>query len=82
MIQNRLPGLRTLTVRVLLLVLFQFITGSNIANSDIAETMGISGDVPPQVMQNIYEQVKTPYKYGIVIKHPEGHSVDCPSVLP
>ncbi len=81
MIQNRLPGLRTIPTRVLLLVLFLFMTGSNIAHSDPAGTLSISEKVPPQVMQGVYEQVKTPYKYGIVIKHPEGHSVDCPSVF-
>ena len=39
-------------------------------------------EVPQQVMQQIYEEVRTPYKYGLVIK-PEDDSkkVDCPSVF-
>jgi predicted GH43/DUF377 family glycosyl hydrolase len=38
--------------------------------------------VPDQVMQDIYNQVKTPYKYGLVMV-PDDNSkkVDCPSVF-
>src|SRR5512145_2183684 len=40
---------------------------------------------PPAVsaneMQAIYEEVKTPYKYGVVIPAPPGKMVDCPSVF-
>lgn len=36
--------------------------------------------VPPEVLQQIYEEVKTPYKYGIVIDAEKG-SVDCPAVF-
>ncbi|HEY9003492.1 MAG TPA: glycosylase [Mucilaginibacter sp.] len=38
--------------------------------------------VPDQVMQSIYEQVKTPYKYGLVIA-PDDNSkkADCPTVF-
>jgi predicted GH43/DUF377 family glycosyl hydrolase len=32
-------------------------------------------------MQAIYEEVKTPYKYGIVIEPPPGKKVDCPNVF-
>lgn len=33
-------------------------------------------------MQQIYEEVKTPYKYGVVVEAPgEGEMVDCPSVF-
>ena len=39
-------------------------------------------DVPEKVMKDIYEQVKTPYKYGMVIA-PEDNSqkADCPTVF-
>jgi len=39
-------------------------------------------DVPRSVMQQIYEEVKTPYKYGLVVT-PENDSkkIDCPSVF-
>jgi predicted GH43/DUF377 family glycosyl hydrolase len=38
-------------------------------------------DVNPQAMQSIYEQVKTPFKYGIVLKGEDDHKVDCPCVF-
>jgi predicted GH43/DUF377 family glycosyl hydrolase len=39
-------------------------------------------DVPQQAMQKVYDEVKTPYKYGLVIS-PENNSkkIDCPSVF-
>lgn len=37
--------------------------------------------VPDAVMRSIYEDVKTPYKYGIVLRGEQGHKVDCPSVF-
>jgi predicted GH43/DUF377 family glycosyl hydrolase len=40
-----------------------------------------AADIPPQRMQTIYDEVKTPYKYGIVIPAPEGKKVDCPTVF-
>jgi len=36
--------------------------------------------VSPETMRKIYEQVKTPFKYGIVLRE-EGKKVDCPSVF-
>ncbi len=40
-----------------------------------------AADVPPERMQAIYEEAKTPYKYGIVIPAPAGKKVDCPTVF-
>jgi predicted GH43/DUF377 family glycosyl hydrolase len=37
--------------------------------------------VPEKVMNEIYREVKTPYKYGIVITGEEGNPVDCPGVF-
>jgi predicted GH43/DUF377 family glycosyl hydrolase len=39
-------------------------------------------EVPQQAMQQIYDEVKTPYKYGLVVT-PESESkkIDCPSVF-
>lgn len=38
--------------------------------------------VPQQVMQHIFEEVKTPYKYGMVIPQPDkGRMVDSPTVF-
>ncbi len=39
-------------------------------------------DVELNVMERIYEEVKTPYKYGIVLKGQNNSKVDCPSVFP
>ncbi len=39
-------------------------------------------EVPQSVMQQIYEEVKTPYKYGIVITPADStKKIDCPSVF-
>jgi predicted GH43/DUF377 family glycosyl hydrolase len=39
-------------------------------------------DVDAATMQRIYDEVKTPHKYGIVLRVPEGKKyVDCPSVF-
>ena len=52
----------------------------------LAQSIFLSGysqkEVPQQVMQQIYDEVKTPYKYGLVIT-PENDSkkIDCPSVF-
>lgn len=37
--------------------------------------------VDPAVLQRIYEEVKTPYKYGIVLRAPPGRKIDCPNVF-
>jgi predicted GH43/DUF377 family glycosyl hydrolase len=37
--------------------------------------------VSREVMQNIYAQIKTPYKYGVILKGEKGKKVDCPSVF-
>ena len=46
-----------------------------------AACMAGAADIPPERMRAIYEEVKTPYKYGIVIPAPEGKKVDCPTVF-
>lgn len=37
--------------------------------------------VDPETMQRIYDEVKTPHKYGIILRGEEGRKVDCPSVF-
>ena len=38
--------------------------------------------VPPEKMQSIYEEVKTPYKYGLVIvPKNDSQKIDCPTVF-
>jgi predicted GH43/DUF377 family glycosyl hydrolase len=37
--------------------------------------------VSRETMQKIYEQIRTPYKYGIILKGDQGKKVDCPGVF-
>lgn len=37
--------------------------------------------VPLQRMRGVYEEVQTPYKFGVVIRGEAGKPVDCPSVF-
>ena len=37
--------------------------------------------VPQDVMERVYEQVRTPCKYGVILTGAEGAKVDCPSVF-
>ncbi len=37
--------------------------------------------VKSAVMQQLYDEVKTPHKYGVVLKPDEGELVDCPNVF-
>src|SRR5262245_55757345 len=32
-------------------------------------------------MQSIYDEVKTPFKYGVVLEPPPGKKIDCPNVF-
>jgi len=59
----------------LCLISFSFIKNDTFARDDAPKT------VPKDVMNKIYEEVKTPYKYGIVIKPENGMLSDCPSVF-
>ncbi len=42
---------------------------------------GSDADVSPDQMQQVYEAVQTPYKYGIVVRGDGGLAVDCPSIF-
>ncbi len=37
--------------------------------------------VSPETMQRIYDEVKTPYKYGVVLRGEPGELVDCPNIF-
>ena len=37
--------------------------------------------VPPERMRQVYEEVKTPFKYGIVVRGEAGQNVDCPTIF-
>lgn len=55
-------------------------TGEDTARKVIPAIVG-GKPVPPEVLQKIYEEVKTPYKYGILLRGEEGELLDCPSVF-
>jgi beta-xylosidase len=43
---------------------------------------GIAQEVPDSVMQKIYNEIKTPYKYGLVVSPSSStKKVDCPTVF-
>jgi predicted GH43/DUF377 family glycosyl hydrolase len=47
----------------------------------IPEALRAVREVPTTVMQRVYDAVKTPYKYGVILRPREGESVDCPNVF-
>jgi predicted GH43/DUF377 family glycosyl hydrolase len=52
-----------------------------LADSDGANRAHAAGAVAAAEMQRVYDEVKTPYKYGIVLRPPEKASIDCPNVF-
>src|SRR5450755_1887454 len=60
-----------------------------IASTSLAQTargQKLSGSptsvsVPEAVMERIFDEAKTPYKHGIVVRGEDGKSVDCPRVF-
>ena len=42
----------------------------------------VSGEVPRETMEKVYNEVKTPYKYGVVFQHPDTvKMVDSPTIF-
>lgn len=54
---------------------------ANGADREIVPARTDGKTVPESVMNAIHEEVKTPFKYGIVIRGEDGRPVDCPSVF-
>ena len=43
---------------------------------------GSAADIPADVMNRIYQEVRTPYKYGMVVAPADNyHKIDCPTVF-
>ena len=43
---------------------------------------GSNKEVPPEEMERIYNEIKTPFKYGVVFKHPDTNKlVDSPTIF-
>lgn len=47
----------------------------------VIEAKGGGRAVEAEVMQRVYHEVKTPYKYGVILKGQDGRKLDCPSVF-
>ena len=66
----------------LFIVLLTFCTSHiGAQESKVRQVIPAKEFVASEVMEEIYEKVKTPYKYGVVIKGEEGKMVDSPSVF-
>ena len=59
------------------LVIFTFADRSFGQTNSVLQTRSIGSDR----MQAVYDKVKTPFKYGIVIRGEKGQLVDCPSIF-
>ncbi len=47
-----------------------------------SQAQSVLNQVPDEQMQKIYEEIKTPYKYGLVMVPPgDSKKMDCPSVF-
>lgn len=58
-----------------------FATAGHAAIRQVIPAQTAAKDVPPERMQQVYDEVKTPHKYGVVIRGEEGQMVDCPSIF-
>ena len=48
----------------------------------ITVVSGFATDIPSDVMNRIYQEVRTPYKYGMVVAPTDNyHKIDCPTVF-
>jgi len=66
---------------VLSFALMAFAAEAPSVGSTTVSVQGAGKTVSQETMEKIYDQVKTPYKYGILIKGEGGKKVDCPSVF-
>ena len=71
--------------RLTRLVLIATIAGTTIAGAETTrEVIPAKTDGKPvsaEQMKAIYEEIKTPYKYGVILKGEGDRKVDCPSVF-
>ena len=75
----------SLKIIVIILFLLLFTCGNSPAEKQyerkIIPANGKRIDVPHEVMNEIYDKIKTPYKYGIILKGDDGKKIDCPAVF-
>jgi predicted GH43/DUF377 family glycosyl hydrolase len=76
---------RNMKTQLLIVLGFIFIgicspaSGGNIRK--VIPAAGKRIDVTDAVMSEIYEKVKTPFKYGMILKGEDGKKIDCPNVF-
>lgn len=59
-----------------------FISGLVMLSCQYKTTNKVGEVVSDEMMKNIYEEIKTPYKYGVVFKHPDPtKKVDSPTIF-
>lgn len=66
---------------VLILVMTNPSTAQTPASRRIIEAKNELRTVALKTMQRVYEQVKTPYKYGVILKGENKTKIDCPTVF-
>ena len=66
-----------------ILALSSAVVGGAISNqvAQLPRESPSSSEISQERMRAIYEEVKTPYKYGIVLEPSAGKKVDCPNVF-
>lgn len=46
------------------------------------QVRNLPSEVPPHVMEEVYQEVKTPFKYGVVFQHPDSTKmIDSPTIF-
>jgi predicted GH43/DUF377 family glycosyl hydrolase len=73
-----IPGFNSRVVTVTVVITLAATAGSRAQPLAITNAAAI---VDPATMQRIYDEVKTPFKYGIVLRGETNQLVDCPSIL-
>lgn len=74
----------TMVSRILICIMLVGICTSTVSaqNRTVLPAMGETRSVATKVMQTIYDEVKTPYKFGVVLSGASANElVDCPSVF-
>ena len=65
----------------LLLPLTALHADESAATRQVIPAQTVGEDVSPERMRQVYEEVKTPYKYGPVIRGVDGLFVNCPTIF-
>ena len=72
---------RIKSIIVLITLVTNLCAAQTPADRRIIEARTQRRPVAPETMNQIYEQVKTPYKYGVILKGENKTKLDCPSVF-